>query len=278
MATRVLATTTISEMAPTYLDTILESHRRRAASDERDWRARVGEIRYDGPSFILALRQGSSPFVKVIAEVKRRSPSKGLLAPDLDVSALATIYRDEGASAISVLTDRDFFEGSMDDLLAVRRSVALPVLRKDFTVSENDVLDAVEAGASAVLLIVAALSDEELTSFVSLAEQCGIDALVEIHDAEEARRAIDAGARIIGINQRNLHTFDVDPEHAASLIAELPRESLTVCESGLSSVADVERAADAGFDGVLVGEAFITASDPGAAVKSFALVPSSQRA
>lgn len=265
-------------MAPTYLDTILESHRRRAASDERDWRARVEEVRYEGPSFVLVLRQGSSPFVKVIAEVKRRSPSKGLLASGLDVAALAETYRDAGASAISVLTDREFFEGSIEDLLAVRKSVNLPVLRKDFTVSENDILDAVEAGASAVLLIVAALSDEELGSFLALSDQCGIDALVEVHDAEEARRAIDAGARIIGINQRNLHTFDVDPEHAASLISALPRETLSVCESGLKSVADVERAANAGFDAVLVGEAFITAEDPSAAVKSFALVPSVQRA
>jgi indole-3-glycerol phosphate synthase len=265
-------------MTPTYLDTILDSHRRRAASDERDWRARVDEIRYDGPSFVLVLRQGASPFIKVIAEVKRRSPSKGLLAPDLDVTALAQTYRDEGASAISVLTDRDFFEGSMDDLRTVRKSVVLPVLRKDFTVSENDVLDAVEAGASAVLLIVAALSDDELIAFLALADLCGIDALVEIHDDDEARRAIDAGARIIGVNQRNLRTFDVDPERAASLISALPRECLTVCESGLASVADVERAADAGFDAVLVGEAFITASDPAATVKAFALVPSGQRA
>ena len=265
-------------MVPTYLDSILESHRRRAASDDRDWQSRVDEIRYDGPSFVLVLRKGSSPFVKVIAEVKRRSPSKGLLTADLDVAALATTYRDEGASAISVLTDRDFFEGSMDDLYTVRRTVALPVLRKDFTVSENDVLDAVEAGASAVLLIVAALSDAELASFLSLSDECGIDALVEVHDAEEARRATDAGARIIGINQRNLRTFDVDPEHAASLISELPRDCVSVCESGLASVADVERAAEAGFDAVLVGEAFITAPDTAAAVKSFALVPSVQRA
>ncbi len=265
-------------MALTYLDTILESHRRRAANDHRDWRARVEGVHYEGPSFVLVLRQGSSPFIKVIAEVKRRSPSKGLLAPDLDVAALAEAYRDAGASAISVLTDRDFFEGSMEDLLTVRRSVNLPVLRKDFTVSENDVLDAVEGGASAVLLIVAALSDAELSSFLTLADQCGIDALVEVHDADEARRAVDAGARIIGINQRNLRTFDVDPERAASLISALPRESLSVCESGLSTVADVERAADAGFDAVLVGEAFITAPDTAAAVKSFALVPSGQRA
>ncbi|HEV7959342.1 MAG TPA: indole-3-glycerol phosphate synthase TrpC, partial [Acidimicrobiales bacterium] len=258
--------------------TILESHRRRAASDDRDWQSRVDHIRYEGPSFVLVLRQGASPFIKVIAEVKRRSPSKGLLAPDLDVATLAQTYRDEGASAISVLTDRDFFDGSMEDLRTARESVALPMLRKDFTVSENDVLDAVEAGASAVLLIVAALSDDELTSFLALAELCGIDALVEIHDESEARRATDAGARIVGVNQRNLHTFDVDPERAASLVSALPRDCLTVCESGLKSVADVERAADAGFDAVLVGEAFITSSDPGATVKSFALVPSGQRA
>jgi indole-3-glycerol phosphate synthase len=166
----------------------------------------------------------------------------------------------------------------MDDLLLVRRTVTLPVLRKDFTVSENDVLDAVEAGASAVLLIVAALSDQELTPFLALTDQCGIDALVEVHDTDEARRAVDAGARIIGVNQRNLRTFDVDPEHAASVIASLPRDSLTVCESGLSTLEDIERAAQAGFDAILVGEAFVTASDPASLVKAFALVPSGQRA
>jgi indole-3-glycerol phosphate synthase len=265
-------------MATTYLDTILESHRRRAARDQRNWEARVDDVRYDGPSFVLVLRQGSSPFIKVIAEVKRRSPSKGLLAPDLDVAELAGIYRDAGAAAVSVLTDHEFFEGSMDDLLVVRRTVVLPVLRKDFTVSENDILDAVEAGASAVLLIVAALSDEELTSFLELSDQCGIDALVEVHDTDEAQRAVDAGAKIIGVNQRNLRTFDVDPDHAASVIASLPRDCLTVCESGLTTVEDVERAAQAGFDAVLVGEAFVTASDPSAVVKAFALVPSGQRA
>jgi indole-3-glycerol phosphate synthase len=156
--------------------------------------------------------------------------------------------------------------------------VTLPVLRKDFTVSENDVLDAVEAGASAVLLIVAALRDQELTSFLALTDQYGIDALVEVHDTDEARRAVDAGARIIGVNQRNLRTFDVDPEHAASVIASLPRDSLTVCESGLSTLEDIERAAQAGFDAILVGEAFVTASDPASLVKAFALVPSGQRA
>lgn len=265
-------------MAPTYLDAILQSHRRRAAMDQRDWRARVDVIRYDGPSFALVLRKGSSPFIKVIAEVKRRSPSKGLLAADLDVAALAKVYRDAGASAVSVLTDVEYFDGSLDDLQRVHKTIELPVLRKDFTVSENDVLDAADAGAGAVLLIVAALSDEELVSFIELAQSCGIDALVEVHDADEARRALDAGARIIGVNQRDLRTFEVSPEHAASVMDALPRDCLTVCESGLSTVEDVERAAQAGFDAVLVGEAFVTAPDPSATVKAFALVPSALRA
>jgi indole-3-glycerol phosphate synthase len=265
-------------MAPTYLDAILDSHRQRAQQDQRDWRARVDEVRYSGPSFVLVLRKGSSPFIKVIAEVKRRSPSKGLLAPDLDVASLASIYRDNGASAVSVLTDNDFFDGSLDDLERVRKTVDLPVLRKDFTVSENDVLDAAEAGASAVLLIVAALSNEQLVSYIELAELCGVDALVEVHDAEEARRALDCGARIIGVNQRNLHTFSVDSANAGAVMDVVPRDCLTVCESGLADVSDVERAAQAGFDAILVGEAFVTAPDPAGVVKAFSLVPSVLRA
>ncbi|MFY9783835.1 MAG: indole-3-glycerol phosphate synthase TrpC [Acidimicrobiales bacterium] len=265
-------------MTSTYLDTILESHRLRASKDDRDWRVRVDLVRYLGPSFMLVLRQGSSPYIKIIAEIKRRSPSKGVLAENLDAVELASVFRDAGASALSVLTDREFFEGSLDDLARVHKTVDLPILRKDFTVSENDVLDAVDAGAGAVLLIVAALSDQELQSFIELAEGCGIDALVEVHDATEAKRAIDAGARLVGVNQRNLRTFDVDPELAVSVLDALPRDCLTVCESGLTSVADVERAAQAGFDGVLVGEAFVTADDPSTIVRAFALVPSGQRA
>ncbi len=196
----------------------------------------------------------------------------------MDPSELAAIYRDAGANAISVLTDEDYFGGSMEDLEVVRRSVALPILRKDFTVSENDILDAADAGASAVLLIVAALSDAELSSFLGVAELCGIDALVEVHDAEESQRALAAGAKIIGINQRNLHTFEVDTERAASLIEVLPRDCLAICESGLTTIEDAQRAAEAGFDALLVGEAFVTASDPATVVKSFALVPRTQRA
>jgi indole-3-glycerol phosphate synthase len=264
-------------MEPTYLDTILESHRRRAALDTRDWRARAEEILYEGPSFTNALRQGASPFIKVIAEIKRRSPSKGWLGSNLDPGALARIYRDGDAAAVSVLTDSEFFAGSLDDLRAVRRAIALPLLRKDFTVCENDVLDAAEEGAGAVLLIVAALSDTELVAFVELAHRSGIDALVEVHDTEEAGRALEAGARIVGVNQRDLQTFDVDPARTAAVVGELPLECLVICESGLRDVGDVERAAQAGFDAVLVGEALVTSSDPGSLLKSFSLVPSVPR-
>jgi indole-3-glycerol phosphate synthase len=265
-------------MPTTYLDAIVATHRSRAAIDAREWRSRLEDVRYVGPSFVTALRQGSSPFIKLIAEVKRRSPSKGVLAPDLDAAAMAGIYRDAGASAISVLTDQEYFDGSLEDLIEVRRSVEVPVLRKDFTVSENDVLDAAEAGAGAVLLIVAALSDDELESFLRVADTCGIDALVEVHDETEAQRALGAGARIVGVNQRDLRTFEVDPRRAESVIAALPRATVTVCESGFGSVGDVERAAEVGFDAVLVGEAFVTAADPGATVKAFSLVPTVQRA
>lgn len=264
-------------METTYLDTIVASHRRRALLDTRDWRERAEEIHYEGPSFIISLRQGSSPYIKIIAEVKRRSPSKGWLDEELDAAALARVYRDSDAAAVSVLTDEEFFAGSLEDLRAVRRTIGLPLLRKDFIVSENDVLDAVDAGANAVLLIVAALSDAELVDFIELSHRCSIDALVEVHDEHEARRAFDAGARIVGINQRNLFTFEVDTNLAASVIDVVPRECLSVCESGIRQVADVERAAQAGFDAVLVGEAFITSPDPGATVKAFSLVASVAR-
>lgn len=264
-------------MAVTYLDAIIAHHRQRAQDDARDWRERAEFTRYDGPSFLTALRAGATPYLKVIAEIKRRSPSKGWLAPDLDVAVLASTYRDHDAAAISVLTDTTYFAGSLEDLATARRAVSLPLLRKDFTVAENDILDAVDAGASAVLLIVAALSDEELSSFLELAERVGIDALVEVHDADEVRRALSAGARLVGVNQRDLRTFDVDPRRAATLAAMLPRECVIVCESGLRDVADVERAAAAGYDAVLVGETFVTAQDPGTTLKSFTLVPSVPR-
>jgi len=220
-----------------------------------------------------ALANQMNDCVKVIAEVKRRSPSKGWLNENLDVAALASEYFAGGATAISVLTDTEHFSGAVEDLATVAATVPLPLLRKDFTVSENDVLDAAEMGASAVLLIVSALDDHELVSFLTLAHEVGIDALVEVHDRDEASRALDAGARILGVNQRDLHTFDVDRDRAASVIDSVPSSVITVCESGLRTSEDVVRAANAGFDAVLVGETFVTSDNIVETVHSFSRVP-----
>ncbi len=264
-------------MATTYLDEIIAHHRARAARDTRDWRERVDAMRYEGHSFLDALADPELPHVAVIAEVKRRSPSKGWLATDLDAVKLGALYQLAGARAISVLTDEAYFSGSREDLAGVVSAVSVPVLRKDFTVAANDVVDAVQMGAAAVLLIVAALDDEELLALLEVAALCGLDALVEVHDRAEARRALTHGARLIGINQRNLRTFVVDPEHAASVIDTLPDNVVTVCESGLRTRADVEQAARAGFDAVLVGETFVSAPDIEATVASFASVEKSRR-
>ncbi len=258
-------------MAATYLDTIVDAHRARAARDSRDWRARLGHVRYEGPSFVEALERDRH-HVAVIAEVKRRSPSKGWIAEGLDARALAREYEAGGAAALSVLTDVDFFSGSVDDLRDVRETVDVPVLRKDFTVSANDVLDAAQMGAAAVLLIVAALDDAELEQFLEVARVCHLDALVEVHDADEVRRALGVGARIVGVNQRDLRTFDIDVHRAAELIAGIPPDVLAVAESGLGDVASVTRVARSGADAVLVGETFVRSASPRASVRDFASV------
>jgi indole-3-glycerol phosphate synthase len=263
-------------MATTYLDEILAHHRARAEADTREWRDRL-DVHYAGPSMLEALASQLNGFVKVIAEVKRRSPSKGWLNENLDVAHLAHEYADGGASAISVLTDVEHFSGAIDDLTTVTSTVTLPVLRKDFTVSANDVLDTAAMGAGAVLLIVAALDRSELEAFIALAHSIGIDALVEVHDQEEAQRGLDAGARIIGVNQRNLHTFDVDRENAINVIDAIPSSIVTVCESGLASPDDVQRAAESGFDAVLVGESFVTSDNVASTVRAFSSIPLVQR-
>ncbi len=259
-------------MGPTYLDEIVAAHR--AVVDPREWRSRRDAPRYAGPSFADALRAET---VRVIAEVKRRSPSKGPLAEDLDPAALARAYVLGGAAAISVLTDEQFFGGSLEDLRAVRSAVERPILRKDFTLSENDVLDARDVGAAAVLLIVSVLSDAELEGLIALAGDCGLDALVEVHDEVESRRAVAAGASIVGVNQRDLRSFEVDPERALRIGATLASSVITVAESGLRTVADVERMAAGGFDAVLVGETFVRSPTPATLVAEFASVPRSPR-
>ncbi|MHB1088733.1 MAG: indole-3-glycerol phosphate synthase TrpC [Acidimicrobiales bacterium] len=259
-------------MASTYLDSIVSWHRARAQRDARSWRKRLDGLEYSGPSLFEALRSPSSHDVAVIAEIKRRSPSRGWLGEHLDVTELATAYAAGGARALSVLTDVPHFAGSVSDLREARSVVALPIVRKDFTVSVNDVLDCVEMGASAVLLIVAALESEELRQYMEIAQEIGLDAVVEVHDRREAAIAVELGARIIGVNQRDLRTFEVNPDNAAGVIASLPLDVVTVAESGMATRADVENAAAAGFDAVLVGETFVRAPDPVATVELFASV------
>jgi indole-3-glycerol phosphate synthase len=202
----------------------------------------------------------------VIAEIKRRSPSKGDLAPDLDPAGLAAAYEAGGAACLSVLTEEAFFGGSVGDLTAARSACGLPVLRKDFTVDERDVADARLMGADAVLLIAAALDGALLARCVALAGDLGLDALVEVHDEAELGRALSVGARLLGVNCRDLTTFEVDRDLPARLAPAIPGDVVAVAESGIRDEADAARMAAAGYAAVLVGEALVTSTDPSAAV------------
>ena len=204
----------------------------------------------------------------VIAECKRRSPSRGVLREDYDPVAIATGYAAAGAAAISVLTEPTFFDGSLEHLAKVRAAVDIPVLRKDFVVTEYQLLEAKAAGADAVLLIVAALRPAELKVLHDHARRHGLDVLVEAHDAKELSIAIDAGARIVGVNNRNLRTLEVDVHASDTLIAQMPPDVVAVSESGLKTAADLARLKALGYRAFLIGERLMAASDPGAALAS----------
>lgn len=254
---------------PAYLETIVAAHRAEAAADGRDLDAAFSEAATAGPvrPFAGALRTAAArDRMAVIAEIKRRSPSKGTLDDSLDPAAVAREYEAGGAACLSVLTDRDYFGGSADDLRTARTACGLPVLRKDFTVSALDVCDARAMGADAVLLIAAALDDGELSSFLKLARSLDLTALVEVHDETELARALDAGADLVGVNQRDLRTFEVDRNRAVRLAAKIPPGVVAVAESGIRDAADVAALADAGYQGVLVGEALVRSRDRRAAL------------
>lgn len=206
--------------------------------------------------------------LQIIAEIKRRSPSAGEISPGLDAAARARLYEEGGAAAISVLTEPEFFGGSLDDLRLVRSAVGIPVLRKDFVLHPAQIWEARAAGADAVLLIVAALGDEELAAMLETAKHIGLAALVEAHTAAEADRAIAAGARIVGINNRDLHTFVTDLSVAESMAPHLEAAAITVAESGVSSETGALRMSRAGYDAILVGEAAVRSSEPVGFIKS----------
>jgi len=262
---------------PTYLDEIVAAHRGAAAADTRDLDTLLRTATEAPPTrgFRRALLDDDR--LAVIAEVKRRSPSKGDLDPGLDPAEVGRQYEAGGAACLSVLTDAAYFGGSATDLQAARAAVELPVLRKDFTVCAADLCDARIMGADAVLLIVAALDDAELAGLRSLGSTMGLDVLVEVHDADELERALAAGSNLIGVNQRDLRTFDVDPERALALVAEFPADVVAVAESGIGGPEDAGVLAAAGFDAVLVGESLVRASDRRAAVAAMSALPKGAR-
>jgi len=246
-----------------YLDKILAKHREIAQADDRDLEALITEsMSTPAPrGFAARLRVNSANNLAVIAEIKRRSPSRGSLNSDLDPSSIALSYEQGGASCLSVLTDAEFFGGSVSDLQQARTSVNLPVLRKDFTVSRHDICDTRIMGADCVLLIAAALSKSELSDFFRFSIELGLDALVEVHDETELTLAIENGATLIGVNQRDLHTFEVDHQRAVRMAAMMPANVLRVAESGVKTRDDARSLRDAGYDAVLVGESLVTSND-----------------
>ncbi len=253
----------------TYLDNIVVEHRQSAAADSRS----LSELRRRALAVDVGSRRGfraalSAPGLSVIAEIKRRSPSKGELVSGLSAAIVGEEYELGGAACLSVLTDVKHFGGSISDLVEARLATTLPVIRKDFTVTEADVLDASIMGADAILLIVAALTDEELRLFSTIASDCALDVLWETHDEHEVERCLSLGANLIGVNQRDLHTFAVDQERAVRVAASIPTNVIRVAESGVRGPHDAGVLAAAGYDAVLVGESIVTSGNRSEAVRA----------
>jgi indole-3-glycerol phosphate synthase len=257
---------------PVSLDQILTSARARLPDlrMRRDALERAAADRPAPLSFSGALRRDA---LAVIAEVKRRSPSAGSIRDDLDPADRAERYARHGAAAISVLTDGPFFGGSLDDLRAAVARTSVPVLRKDFILDELQILEARAAGAAAVLLIVRALEPARLAALLATAVDAGLDALVEVHTRDELRRALDAGAVIVGVNSRDLDSFRVDTRAAWGILGAVPARCVAVAESGMASVDDVRFAASAGADAVLIGTALSASADPDSLLSDLVRVP-----
>ncbi|HKP81165.1 MAG TPA: indole-3-glycerol phosphate synthase TrpC [Pyrinomonadaceae bacterium] len=241
-------------------------------------RQRVEEAKEHFP--LTEVRRASKPHalraalraegINIIAEFKRRSPSKGVIRADADLSQIVKSYEVGGAVGISVLTEEDYFDGSLDDLRTVKSTVDLPVLRKDFVFDEYQVHESAAAGANAILLIVAALDDETLSRLRRVAEdELGMDALVEVHTSEEMKRAVTSGATLIGVNNRDLRTFEVSLNTSLSLAREAPPEALLISESGLRGPDDLRRLREAGYHGFLIGETLMRADSPEDTLRNF---------
>jgi indole-3-glycerol phosphate synthase len=262
------------------LERIIGSVRRRvdeakAASDFRELERRA-ELHVPR-GFRRALQQRSSDGIAVIAELKKASPSKGLIRDEFEPAALARELEAAGAATLSVLTDAEFFQGSLDNLNLASAAVSLPCLRKDFIVDEFQLLEARANCADAILLIVAALTQAELLAFARGARDRGLDALCEVHDEEELQRALDAGSALVGVNSRDLRTFQVDLNTAIRLAKKFPPSVVRVAESGIHSGADIARLREAGYDAFLVGESLMRAKRPGDALRELVAQASSTK-
>jgi indole-3-glycerol phosphate synthase len=251
----------------TFLDSIIEGVREDLAKRRKSLNQILEEMSQAAPvrDAHVAL---TGDEMKVIAEVKRSSPSKGSLSAITDPAALAESYQKAGASVISVLTEERRFKGSLSDLDAVRSRVDIPVLRKDFMVDEYQFYEARAHGADLVLLIVAALSKSQLKDFFDIATELKMAALIEVHTADELERALEISPRIVGVNSRNLKTLEVEPKAFADLIPQIPAELIRVAESGISTRSDVEFAQNSGAKAILVGEALVTSGDPDLAMRT----------
>ncbi|HEV7377780.1 MAG TPA: indole-3-glycerol phosphate synthase TrpC [Pyrinomonadaceae bacterium] len=242
-----------------------ESKKARAIEDLR---AQADDVRRDSRLHALRTALNNRKRINVIAEFKRASPSKGVIRADVEPSQIARSYEAGGAAAISVLTEEDRFQGSLDDLRAVRATVKLPVLRKDFIFDEYQLYESAAAGADALLLIVAALDDERLARLRRITEdELRMDALVEVHTKDEMRRAVNAGATLLGVNNRDLRSFKVSLEVSVQLAQDAPRGSLLISESGLSSRDDLRRLHALGYQGFLMGETLMRSAQPDAALR-----------
>ena len=256
---------------PASLDEIVAATRRRVAETKpaADLRQLERQAENHVPrGFQRALESGNLHGIAVIAELKRASPSRGLIRADFDSESLAKELEGAGAAALSVLTDAEFFQGSLENLRRASASTKLPCLRKDFIVDEFQLLEARANGADAVLLIVAVLSQAELRRLSGRAREHDLDVLCEVHDEEELERAVDAGCNLIGVNSRDLRTFQVDLETASRLADLIPKNALRVAESGIHSGADIARLRAAGYQAFLIGESLMKANSPGKALQA----------
>ncbi len=262
-------------MTATILEKIVEAKRRRVETaraaielDEMKQRASAARETSERYRFSNALLDRSP--ANIIAEFKRASPSRGIINDSVDPANVARQYRSGGAAAISVLTEEDFFKGTIDDLHAVRGAVDLPILRKDFVIDEFQIYESAAAGADAILLIVAALEVGNLQAFHSQADELGLDALVEVHDEKEMAIAADIGSRLIGVNNRNLHTFEVSLDVSRRLVGLAPPDALLVAESGIRTRNEVLELRGLGYSGFLVGESLMRSLESGFAVSELA--------